>query len=101
VTRAPAGAPAAPKKIRIPALEVRQGPSRISLGFVMDAIADARLDDHDEIDLEDFVVQNTPRDIQLVTNYLLGEYRAGPDGRGPRQLRLIKVVVDLAIVDRV
>jgi hypothetical protein len=83
----------------------------------MDAIADAQLDNHDEIDLEHFVkelstldevcrwtsgtwefhdgnqrkwndVQNTPRDVQLVTNYLLGEYRAGPDGHGPRQLQL-------------
>lgn len=89
----------------------------ISLGFIMDAIADVRLDDNSEIDLEGFVtelstldevcrwtsgtwefhdgtqrkwndVQNTPRDIQLVTNYLVGEYRAGPGGRGPRQLRL-------------
>jgi hypothetical protein len=89
----------------------------ISLGFIMDAIADVRLDEHGEIDVEDFIaelstleevcqwtsgvwefqdgtqrkwndVQNTPRDIQMVTNYLLGEYRAGPNGRGPRQLRL-------------
>lgn len=89
----------------------------ISLGFLMDAIADTGLDDNDEVTLEHFVtelstldevccwtagtwefhdgtqrkwndVQNTPRDIQLVTNYLLGEYRAGPDGGGPRQLRL-------------
>jgi DGQHR domain-containing protein len=75
----------------------------VSLGFVMDAIADRDPDSHPGVDvfmselslLEDIChwtsgawnfgpqnqrkwndLQNTPRDIQLLTNYLLFEYKA-------------------------
>lgn len=102
-----------PRKSRL-----THGVGIISLSFVMDAIADVFLDDH-EPSLEDFVaelskldevchwtsgnweladgtlrkwndLQNTPKDIQLLTNHLLGEYRARSSGkkRGARQLRL-------------
>jgi DGQHR domain-containing protein len=102
-----------PRKSRL-----THGVGMISLSFVMDAIADALLD-AEELGLEDFVgelskldevchwtagewelsdgsqrkwndLQNTPKDIQLLTNHLLGEYRARAAGKrkGARQLRL-------------
>ncbi|MGH4027288.1 MAG: DGQHR domain-containing protein DpdB [Pseudonocardiaceae bacterium] len=90
----------------------------ISLGYVMDAIADTMPDVDDVLNVENVInelailkdvcpwtagtwefsdgtqrkwndVQNTSRDIRMVTNHLLSVYRAGPDGHTVRQLRLI------------
>ncbi|MGW4126968.1 DGQHR domain-containing protein DpdB [Amycolatopsis japonica] len=102
-----------PRKSRL-----THGVGMISLSFVMDAIADVLVEKGD-LDLDGFVselsrldaachwtsgvwemtdgtqrkwndLQNTPRDIQLLTNHLLSEYRARVSGkrRGSRQLRL-------------
>jgi DGQHR domain-containing protein len=102
-----------PRKSRL-----THGVGMISTSFVMDAIADV-LVEQGELDLEGFVtelsrldevchwtagvwemadgtqrkwndLQNTPKDIQLLTNHLLDEYRARASGkrRGARQLRL-------------
>jgi DGQHR domain-containing protein len=102
-----------PRKSRL-----THGVGMISMSFVMDAIADVLLE-KGEIDLDGFVselsrldevcywtsgtwemadgtqrkwndLQNTSKDIQLLTNHLLNEYRARMSGkqRGSRQLRL-------------
>jgi DGQHR domain-containing protein len=90
----------------------------ISLGYVMDAIADTLPNAHDARDIDKVIselaalkdacpwtagtwnfsdgtqrkwndVQNTPRDIRMVTNHLLDLYRVGRNGRIVRQLHLI------------
>ncbi|MBW4719404.1 DGQHR domain-containing protein DpdB [Saccharothrix obliqua] len=102
-----------PRKSRL-----THGVGIISLSFVMDAIV-GTVAVGEEIGLDEFItelskidevchwtsgaweladgttrkwndLQNTSKDIQLLTNHLLGEYRARARGkkRGPRQLRL-------------
>jgi hypothetical protein len=88
----------------------------VGLGYVMDTIAETLLDADRTLDIGNFIeelsllnpacrwisgtwefgdgirrkwndLQNTSRDIRLVTNYLLNEYRVCANGRSARRLR--------------